>query len=511
MTLQATGQISLDNIRTELKATGTISLGESRTRSLAGVENTGAVQMSDFYTDSLYWHTISGASDSEGGGIQSCFTYDNRLYKAFSGFPGGGASYTKFIRLHGNSTLSSFADNFVSGKYTIVIPTEVSYRNNGTTTNGLICINGTSANGRGVICVVNPTTFSPVFYKEFGRAVGSTGANYRPLADADGGGAVSDTGGNIYIQTTMDTGVIKFNSAGTMQWNVKFNYNISGLGAVGDPRMTLDSTESTYILQGYNDISPGFRGLVLCKISSSGALQYSKFKFASGSCATANIESDNSDNILFSWRASNEAGFELGKPTYFVMLNSAGTTLWQKYPVVTGARNTGRSIIKYDSVKNFFYILLNIQKTDFTEVRVLLKINSSGVIQWAREIKTYSETGSRPRFSISGFAVCNDIISIGGSYQEQIDEYSSEIKVVSIALPGDGSLTGVYPITPPPINKAATFEYTAATVTMTDNTDLTLEAGGVSTVVARNDYAETGLTFTPSFNSTPTLIRQTLP
>lgn len=48
MALPSSGTITMDQIRTELKQTGAISLGSSECRKLAGVSS-GAIKMSDFY------------------------------------------------------------------------------------------------------------------------------------------------------------------------------------------------------------------------------------------------------------------------------------------------------------------------------------------------------------------------------------------------------------------------------------------------------------------------------
>ena len=48
MALPSSGTITMDMIRTELKKTGTISLGSTECRQLAGVSS-GAIKMSDFY------------------------------------------------------------------------------------------------------------------------------------------------------------------------------------------------------------------------------------------------------------------------------------------------------------------------------------------------------------------------------------------------------------------------------------------------------------------------------
>ena len=251
-------------------------------------------------------------------------------------------------------------------------------------------------------------------------------------------GVYVDSSGNVFIAGSQSGTnyplVVKYNSAGVIQWQRTtatasvFN-DISG-----------DSSGNLYVT--------GYVGASKCltmKLNSSGVIQWERTLTSGGTDYGYGIAVDSSGNIFTAAQFTGPAGFVLAK------YNSSGTLQWQRKVAPNASGASGGAEVALDSSGNA-YALCRMQDFGSYNKTVIVKYNTSGTVQWQRNVDT-GVTTNGIGIEVSG----TDFYLIG---QASLSPYT----LAFIAkLPTDGSLTGTYGVF-----TYASSSYTTSTPTYTD-------------------------------------------
>lgn len=212
---------------------------------------------------------------------------------------------------------------------------------------------------------------------------------------------VIDSSDNIYAVGRANTSpqralIVKLNSSGVVQWQREY-WDSSSSTYTSFTSVALDSNEDP-ICAGW--LNPGGSSkCILVKYNSSGTLQWQRDQTKTGRYVQfLDIALDSSDNIFLTGTGHTGTYSWLSVVKY----NSSGTEQWQKYYyhyINTYALSTGRGI-GLDSSGNIyvtgFYNLPNVGN-----VAQLMKLNSSGVLQWSYYIPQGSAGGGEEPVSLA--------------------------------------------------------------------------------------------------------------
>lgn len=209
---------------------------------------------------------------------------------------------------------------------------------------------------------------------QFELGIGGSDANtaFTPV------GIGLDSSGNIYTLTSVLISgqpgwslFCKYNSSGTLQWQRGQKYNVDS--AKGGQAYSLHVTSNGTMYCG----CLGDSYTVIFAISSSGTLLWS---LSMGiSYWPSSIKTDSSGNVYFINDVS---------PKTIVKLNSSGVVQWQKsLSDNSGGYNSQIKGLAIDSSDNL--IVVGCYGT-YT-VPMVVKLNSSGVVQWTRTISSITD------------------------------------------------------------------------------------------------------------------------
>ena len=189
---------------------------------------------------------------------------------------------------------------------------------------------------------------------------------------------------------------LKVNSSGTTQWTKSISASFSTIGAI-------DSSDNFYAVGAENGKT------AVVKFNSAGTLQW-QFRYTTGQYGRINAVSvDSSGNVYGTGYETAEGG---GDVPYIFKLNSSGVVQWRK-----DVNNQSENITA-DSSGNFYL-----------SGSTLAKFDSSGTLQWARS------TGN---LAIQGVTITGTDLLISGYF------YSPDYVPAYGLLPNDGSKTGTY-------------------------------------------------------------------
>jgi len=190
-----------------------------------------------------------------------------------------------------------------------------------------------------------------------------------------------DNTGNTYVCGWSEAGVnnqdivtIKYNSAGIVQWTARFN----GAGSENDrpEDMIIDNSGNVYICGGSYGGSNSSFDAILLKYNSAGTLQWNKSYNGSGAIDQFNaITMDNTGNIYVTGNTYSSLSSSFDCIT--IKYNSAGVSQWQKVFSTSGSNDdeayaigvdhSGRTIIGGISDNN----------------ALIVRYTSAGVQDWA--------------------------------------------------------------------------------------------------------------------------------
>ena len=277
-----------------------------------------------------------------------------------------------------------------------------------------------------------------------------------------------DSSGNVWVFGHAYTSgtvanqpfVAKYNSSGTVQWQLGIYTGGAGNGFAG----AIDSSGNSFLCGQFTSA-----GAYIMKTNTSGTAQWNQ-RYSSNNADqifAATIEPTSGD-LYVAGRYGSTTG------TFLARLTTAGVITWQR-TLNTAAYNTATSIA-LDSNGNV-YLLFGTNQ--------VAKYNSSGTIQWQRSMSI--TTGSLSIRSISTDAT-GSIYLFGDASGANADLFMAK-------LPNDGTKTGTYTV--------GTLSFNWATSTWTDAAGSgAMGTAGSSTSPGTTDAAGTLSTATPTLTLT---------
>ncbi len=271
------------------------------------------------------------------------------------------------------------------------------------------------------------------------RSLGSTGDDRSFSVATDSSGNAYVTGYDLVGTGSRDVITAKYNSSGTLQWQ----RNLQGINPnnVSDEGhgIAVDSSSNIYVAGYHRDRTTStYHNGLLIKYNSSGTIQWQRSLTTSGLLEEQflAVATDSSGNVYVTgFTGGTGAGNE---DILTAKYNSSGTLQWQR--ILGDIQNDNGFGIGVDGSSNVY--VLGIYREPSTNNRFLIaKYNSSGTIQWQRQLTTSSSD------TPDAIAVDNagNVYVVGGTGSTGI----------IAKLPGDGSLTGTY----------GSFTYSSASLT----------------------------------------------
>jgi len=289
-----------------------------------------------------------------------------------------------------------------------------------------------------------------------------------------GNGIAMDSSENLYVCGTSgsnDTmGIVKYNSSGTVQWQRRLY--ASGGQIVRGNGVAVDSSANVYVVG--NSFVSGSAKMQIAKYNSSGTLQWQVSVGASTTTGNS-IAVDSSGNV-FTVGYSNNTGVDTAQ---LLKYNTSGVLQWQR--TLGSSRASYAFGICTDATGNVYFC--GYTNTQFNSNDALIaKYNSSGSIQWQRTLST-SASDEFLSIVVSGdnLFVCGDTAKTG------------TVDFLFACLPIDGTKTGTYTV--------GGNSYTYAASSLTDS------AGGLSSSTSSlTDAATTRTAATSTLTNTATTL-----
>lgn len=277
--------------------------------------------------------------------------------------------------------------------------------------------------------------------------------------------------------------IMKIAAAGTITWQRKLNSSqtAANQGDYADSCAS-DSSSNTYI-GGYSYNGSVYGNGFLAKYNSSGTIQWQRKISTSSTTSISGIAVDSSGNVFGVGKGANASG---GTTAFIGKWNSAGTIQWQRTLTGNGAAastQTWATNCALDSSGNLYVSGLDAVSNVYGWVA---KYNTSGTIQWQRTIKN---VGTTPGTSPYGIVCSGTNVAISGD--TTLGDPTYGVNGFVLVVPQDGTLTGTYNTTSP-LNTASGIKYEASS--LTDATSTWTEAVGGFTDTATTSTLSTYMT-----------------
>lgn len=238
-----------------------------------------------------------------------------------------------------------------------------------------------------------------------GSLVWFTRFNAASNGDDEGVALDRDNSGNIFVCGTTFNGTdndilaIKYNSSGVQQWNHTLDRGIGNDAAVDGVK----DGGGNFLIAAVSD-NLANKDFAVVKYNSAGTLQWSNYFNNADNDNPSAIAVDASNNVYITGQSDQIAGTGSNYDCLLVKYNSAGTGQWVKYFDNAVHQDDDINSIVIDGSSNIYLT----GKTDSDAVAastnnalLVLKYNSSGTLQWS----SYSN-GTAPFSSDQGTAMC---------------------------------------------------------------------------------------------------------
>jgi uncharacterized delta-60 repeat protein len=291
--------------------------------------------------------------------------------------------------------------------------------------------------------------------------------------------------------------IVKYNSSGVVQWHKLADTTADHGG--NRVTCTSDGSDNVFVAAANEAGSFGGQDLVVLKYNSSGALQFARAVGLSGTEYANGIALDSSGNIYVCGR-SNSTGTAGGYDALLAKLNSSGVIQWARLLGSSGTGPVGASEfstevwndIAIDGDDNI-YVGGTFGTYNSNEIGAIAKYNSSGTLQWQN--KFTPSGGSEPRSRVQGITIdVNGNIIITGEVKAADLVGAGDFMLAK--LPSDGSGTEDFG----EFNYESS-SYTAASVTLS-NEDLGInDVSTAMTVKTDLTTDTTDISYTEEFDS----------
>lgn len=465
MTLPSSGPLSLADIQTEFGGSNPASLNEyyaggsyvpaGTSGTYGAVPSSGTISIQNFYGTSgvpAYWIIQSIVSGGGGSTVATGAAVDSSGGVYLVGLPDDNGSFVyqtgfyiiKTAQLAGSINSTTVVTNGYYLGYGARVAIDSS-NNVYVAYNGPVTVSSVATYGIGL------AKYNSSGVLQWSRTVGSS--LYATPYDAVGG-VVLDSSGNVYVSGIIDDGsgyatiVAKYDSSGTLQWGKNLTiptsgfsmYVPSGASSGYNNRLSIDSANNIWVgCVAYQSSTSVSKPLAIV-LDSSGT-QVSRTLLAYGNTSTQNfggVAFDSSGYVWFlagvnSTYSSSRASLVLQKYTNAtppVLQSSARREIL----ATTANTNWVATGVAVDSSNNVYIVgtLINISNLTLPIGNVIVKCNSSGVIQWQRQITK------------SGADIGLTNIIIDSSTTFIVSGYTSDGYSVSARFLLDGSRTGTY-------------------------------------------------------------------
>jgi hypothetical protein len=295
-----------------------------------------------------------------------------------------------------------------------------------------------------------------------------------------------DSSGNVYLTpyfyyatggccgvTYFSPAIIKYNSSGAIVWSNYYYYTTNPSYSEG---IALDGSGNVWVV-GTN---------IIVKTNSSGTATIIK---TSGNSRFYKIAIDSSSNVYIAGKENT------GTNSTLHSVSSTATINWSRKFVIGTTMDNSTTNVTTDSSGNIYYVI-NVATTASPTGIVILKYNSSGTLQWQRQLTT-GLTSSTPLVSQDITIVNNQVNITGYGVQTIGGAYIG----FTISVPTDGSGTGtivvggisyVYAV-------SSGTDSAGAAVTLTTQTNSTTALGASNTATTHssltNQLTNTTTTF----------------
>ena len=254
--------------------------------------------------------------------------------------------------------------------------------------------------------------------------------NILRTVDGDYGAGVSvDSSGNVFITGSSSNGnlfgvVAKLNSSGTLQWQ----RSIDGGTVDSDSfqAVTADSAGNVYAA-GY--VISSTREAVLVKYNTSGTASWQRKITTGDNTYIFGVATDSSDNVYV-------AGYADASKIFVAKFNSSGTSQWINTLTNSSGSTSYLSGIVVDSSGNVY--VGGTKNTGALAANggiLVMKFNSSGTLQWQRDITSSVATGTINGGSLA--LLNNDLYVVGSTI-------GSSVAAIFAKVPTDGTGLGTY-------------------------------------------------------------------
>jgi uncharacterized delta-60 repeat protein len=477
MTLPTSGPLTFANIQTEFGGSNPIGINEyyaggayvaaGTTGTYGAVPSSGQISVQNFYGTSAFIPTgwISLLSSST-------YDYANAGAVDSSGnvYAFGTVNYTNFQLVKCNN------DGAIQWQRRLAFSPEGDGQSVKVDSSGNVYVFGTSSDGVSNDFQVAKYNSSGTI--QFQRRLGNT-------TSIEYGRAVAlDSSANIYVCGYSNIGgleyfqVAKYDSSGSLQWQRTLDNSISMQGQ----GISVDSSGNVLVVGRSFSLSPNSNNIQLVKYDSSGNVQWQKRLRSNGSDIGYAVSSDSSNNVYICGDAPGPNGSDA---FLIAKYNSSGTLQWQRSLSSTNTANA-RSIV-VDSSSNVYVCGYATDVTQAVNYVHIAKYNSSGTIQWQRQLGNNSVNFGR------GIAVdsSNKIYVFGSTRATGTDNF------FFAKLPNDGTPTGTYTLA------GYTFTYTASILT---DASSSLADETTSFSAGTSSLANTVSTWTDSASTLPSAV-----
>jgi hypothetical protein len=263
--------------------------------------------------------------------------------------------------------------------------------------------------------------------------------------------------------------IVKFDSSGNVTWQKDLSRTTTTIKAAA---LAIDSSNNIYT--AINQTTNNAGGCVV-KHDSSGTLQWQR-EILTNTPTYTDVCVDSSGNVIVcgSYISSGDTYGFVAK------YNSSGTLQWQRSYVdnnTAGSKNTVFNTVASDSSDNI-YLAGKLKNTSGGFHMSIVKYNSSGTLQWEKEISD-SRTVTTSNSFASEISIDGNSIIISGSVGTTLNTFGQRFLT---SLPTDGTLTGVYTLSANVTLTYASVTNTSATSTLTDSAGALTAATGTSVI-----------------------------